>query len=143
MLFQCVVSCCPPKTLKHNRLCDLMCQLIFPVYRLFNIRIAFIMTPRPAANRLAGGLLGFVIKAILKLNRGCMFVTTNKHIYKRESIHSNMRLRTTLFRLLISKRFRLCKNYGMKKYQCCEYLIQTHKHATGDRKKNNILFPTT
>ena len=38
-------------------------------YRLFNIRIAFITTPRPAANRLACGL-GVVIKAILILNRG-------------------------------------------------------------------------
>ena len=39
------------------------------LYRLFKIRIAFITTPRAAANRLAGDL-GVVIKAILILNGG-------------------------------------------------------------------------
>ena len=36
-------------------------------YHPFNIRIAFITTPRPAANRLAGGL-GVMIKGILMLS---------------------------------------------------------------------------
>ena len=39
------------------------------MYRLFKIRIAFITTPRPAANRLAAGL-GVVIKANLILKGG-------------------------------------------------------------------------
>ena len=37
-------------------------------YSLLNVRIAFIVTPRPPANRLAAGL-GVVIKATLILNR--------------------------------------------------------------------------
>ena len=42
---------------------------LIPPIQYIIIRIAFITPPRPAANRLAGGL-GVVIKAILILNRG-------------------------------------------------------------------------
>ena len=51
-------------------------------YRLFKIRIAFITTPRPAANRLAAGL-GVVIKANLIMGRPIALGSTIAHAYNK------------------------------------------------------------